>query len=75
MCCQRALCSYQREGEKIVSTKNSLLYLRFILKTCGTTTPLDCIEELTRIVKEFSGFDTVEVFLDKGGLPINIVSL
>jgi len=33
---------------------------RFILKTCGTTTPLDCIEELTRIVKEFSGFDTVE---------------
>jgi len=33
---------------------------RFILKTCGTTTPLDCIEELTRLVKEFSGFDTVE---------------
>ena len=23
-------------------------FQRFILKTCGTTTPLDCIEELTR---------------------------
>ena len=31
------------------------------MKTCGTTTPLDCIEELTRLVREFSGFDTVEV--------------
>ena len=39
----------------------SLSPFRFILKTCGTTTPLDCIEELTRLVKEFSGFDTVEV--------------
>jgi len=34
---------------------------RFILKTCGTTTPLDCIKELTRLVYEFSsGYDTVE---------------
>lgn len=34
---------------------------RFILKTCGTTTPLDCIEELTRLVYQYSGgYDTVE---------------
>jgi len=33
---------------------------RFILKTCGTTTPLECIEDLTRLVKEFAGYDTVE---------------
>jgi len=34
---------------------------RFILKTCGTTTPLDCIKELTRLVHKFSGgYDTVE---------------
>ena len=34
---------------------------RFILKTCGTTTPLDCIEDLTKLVKQFANFDTVEV--------------
>ena len=34
---------------------------RFILKTCGTTTPLDCIEQLTRLVTEHAKFDTVEV--------------
>ena len=34
---------------------------RFILKTCGTTTPLDCIEHLTRLVTEYAKFDTVEV--------------
>ena len=34
---------------------------RFILKTCGTTTPLDCIEALTNLVLEFAMFDTVEV--------------
>lgn len=33
---------------------------RFILKTCGTTTPLDCIEDLTKLVKEYAKFDTVE---------------
>jgi len=33
---------------------------RFILKTCGTTTPLDCIEQLTRLVTEHAKFDTVE---------------
>ena len=34
---------------------------RFILKTCGTTTPLDCIEDLTKLVTEYAKFDTVEV--------------
>merc|ERR1719167_705769 len=33
---------------------------RFILKTCGTTTPLDCIEDLTRLVRKYTAFDTVE---------------
>ena len=31
------------------------------MKTCGTTTPLECIENLTKIVKEFAGYDRVEV--------------
>lgn len=33
---------------------------RFILKTCGTTTPLQCFDELNRIVKTYAGFDTIE---------------
>jgi len=33
---------------------------RFILKTCGTTTPLDCIDNLTKLVAQFANFDTVE---------------
>ncbi len=34
---------------------------RFILKTCGTTTPLQCIQDLLRLVKKYAGFDTIEV--------------
>lgn len=33
---------------------------RFILKTCGTTTPIECIKLLLIIVHEFTGFDEVE---------------
>eukprot|EP00095_Tigriopus_kingsejongensis_P005325 maker-scaffold123_size333416-snap-gene-2.18 protein:Tk05325 transcript:maker-scaffold123_size333416-snap-gene-2.18-mRNA-1 annotation:"s-adenosylmethionine decarboxylase proenzyme-like" len=33
---------------------------RFILKTCGTTTPLQCFDDLRRIVKTYAGFDTIE---------------
>jgi len=33
---------------------------RFILKTCGNTTPLDCIDNLTKLVAQFANFDTVE---------------
>lgn len=33
---------------------------RFILKTCGTTTPLQCLEPLLLLVEEYAGFDEVE---------------
>lgn len=33
---------------------------RFILKTCGTTTPLQCLADLVAIVKRFAGFDVIE---------------
>ena len=33
---------------------------RIILKTCGTTTPLGCIDELMSLVKKYAGFDKVE---------------
>ncbi|XP_032688113.1 S-adenosylmethionine decarboxylase proenzyme isoform X2 [Odontomachus brunneus] len=33
---------------------------RFILKTCGTTTPLQCLEPLLEIVEEYTGCDDVE---------------
>jgi len=33
---------------------------RFILKTCGTTTPLECIRDLLAMAKLFAGFDGIE---------------
>ncbi|KAF4526461.1 hypothetical protein B566_EDAN014073 [Ephemera danica] len=33
---------------------------RFILKTCGTTTPLQCLKPLLLLVNQYAGFDEVE---------------
>ena len=33
---------------------------RIILKTCGTTTPLDCMETIIELVQEFTKYDMVE---------------
>ena len=33
---------------------------RFILKTCGITTPLECISDLVSMAKQYTGFDTIE---------------
>ena len=38
---------------------------RFLLKTCGTTTPLECIRDLVVMAKQYTGFDTIEVFIEK----------
>jgi S-adenosylmethionine decarboxylase len=51
----------KRRSAKSSKHQDYISPFRFILKTCGTTTPLDCIEELTKLVKEYAGFNTVEV--------------
>nr|CAD7430707.1 unnamed protein product [Timema monikensis] len=33
---------------------------RFILKTCGTTTPLQCLQPLLLLVEQYAGFDDVK---------------
>lgn len=43
---------------------------RFILKTCGTTTPLECLNELFQLVKQYAGFSEVEVSVVSSA-PIN----
>ena len=34
---------------------------RFILKICGTTTPLECLNDILRLVQDYTGFDVIEV--------------
>jgi hypothetical protein len=62
---ERSMFVSKRRSAKSSKHQDYVSTFRFILKTCGTTTLLDCIEELTKLVKEYAGFDTVELWILK----------
>ena len=47
-----------------VKPRTVIIYMcplqRLIIKTCGTTTPLTVLHDLSRVVKKYAGFDRIE---------------
>lgn len=60
--CEIISFSKNDEIDAYVLSESSLFIAkrRFILKTCGTTTPLQCLKSLLLLVEQFAGFDQVE---------------
>ena len=65
--CEIMSASHNKQVDAYVLSESSMFVSkrRFILKTCGTTTPLECIADLNQLVKSHTGFDTIEVIGDK----------
>ncbi|XP_027842804.2 S-adenosylmethionine decarboxylase proenzyme 2 [Aphis gossypii] len=61
-CCEVISYTSNDEIDAYVLSESSMFVTkrRFILKTCGTTTPIECIKPLLLNVHEFTGFDEVE---------------
>ena len=54
--CEIISCMKNAEIDAYVLSESSLFISkrRMILKTCGTTTPLDCIERIIDLVREYT---------------------
>ena len=65
--CEIMSTTHNKQVDAYVLSESSMFVSkrRFILKTCGTTTPLECIADLNQLVKSYTGFDTIEVICDK----------
>ncbi|VVC30974.1 S-adenosylmethionine decarboxylase,S-adenosylmethionine decarboxylase, core,S- [Cinara cedri] len=61
-CCEVISYTSNDEIDAYVLSESSMFVTkrRFILKTCGTTTPIECIKLFLLYVNEFTGFDEVE---------------
>ena len=63
--CEIMSTSHNAQLDAYVLSESSMFVSkrRFILKTCGRTTPLECLLDLNKLVKVYTGFDTIEVVI------------